>query len=89
MLMPRLDGRAFLDALCRTAGKPPPVIVVTADVQNSTREECLRRGAAAVVNKPFAPEALLAAVDAALAAERAEARPGAHASSSGPTSPRS
>jgi chemotaxis protein CheC len=66
VLMPGLDGRAFLDAL---TGKPgsPPVLVVTADVQHSTREDLLRRGAVAVVNKPFAPDVLLAAVDAALA----------------------
>jgi chemotaxis protein CheC len=66
VLMPGLDGRAFLDAL---AAQPsaPPVLIVTADVQASTREELLQRGAAGVVTKPFAPDVLLAAVDAALA----------------------
>jgi len=73
VLMPGLDGRAFLDALTGRPGSPP-VLVVTADVQNSTREELLRRGAAAVVTKPFAPDVLLAAVDAALA-ERPRADP--------------
>jgi chemotaxis protein CheC len=67
--MPGLDGRAFLDALSDDPASPP-VVVVTADVQKSTREECLRRGATAVLNKPFAPEALLTAVDAALAERR-------------------
>jgi chemotaxis protein CheC len=66
VLMPHLDGRAFLDALT-DRGNPPPVIVVTADVQKSTVEECLRRGASAVLNKPCGAETLLAAVDAALA----------------------
>jgi chemotaxis protein CheC len=65
VLMPHLDGRAFLDALAERPGSPP-TLVVTADVQKTTREECLRRGATAVVNKPFAAEALLAAVSAAL-----------------------
>ena len=69
VLMPGLDGRAFLDALAAQPGSPP-VLVVTADVQNSTREEFLRRGAAGVVNKPFAPEVLLAAVETALAQQR-------------------
>jgi chemotaxis protein CheC len=73
ILMPGLDGRAFLDALTGRSGSPP-VLVVTADVQHSTREEFLRRGAVAVVNKPFAPDVLLAAVDAALA-ERRSAEP--------------
>jgi chemotaxis protein CheC len=66
VLMPGLGGRALLDALAgQTAA--PPVLVVTADVQVSTREELLQRGAAAVVTKPFAPDVLLAAVDIALA----------------------
>jgi chemotaxis protein CheC len=69
VLMPHLDGRAFLDALA-DRGSAPPVIVVTADVQKSTVEECLRRGAAAVVNKPFTTEALLATVKAALASRK-------------------
>lgn len=73
VLMPGLDGRAFLDALTARPGSPP-VLVVTADVQHSTREEFLRRGATAVVNKPFTPEVLLAAVDAALT-ERRKAEP--------------
>ncbi len=66
VLMPRLDGRALLDAIADRPGSPP-VLVVTADVQKTTREECLRRGAAAVVNKPFSAEALLAAVSQTLA----------------------
>ncbi len=73
VLMPRLDGRAFLDALA-DRGNPTPVIVVTADVQKSTVEECLRRGACSVVNKPFASEALVAAVNAALASRNEASR---------------
>ncbi len=69
VLMPRVDGRTFLDNLS-DRGQAPPVIVVTADVQNSTREECLRRGAVAVVNKPFAPEVLNAAVSSALVSKQ-------------------
>ncbi len=70
VLMPRIDGRVFLDTLADRA-QTPPVIVITADVQKSTRDDCMRRGAFAVVNKPFVPETLLAAVDAALAIKAA------------------
>jgi chemotaxis protein CheC len=73
VLMPGLDGRAFVDALTGQPGSPP-VLVVTADVQLSTREEFLRRGAAAVVHKPFAPDVLLAAVHTALG-ERQRSEP--------------
>ncbi len=71
VLMPRVDGRAFFDTLADRRDVPP-VIVITADVQKNTHDECLRRGALAVVNKPFAADTLLAAVDGALAGEDAE-----------------
>ena len=33
--------------------------MLTADVQDQVREECVELGAAAVMNKPFSPEDML------------------------------
>lgn len=66
LLMPGLDGLALVDTL-RARGVFAPVLVVTADIQKSTREECLRRGAFAVLAKPVAAAALTQAVADALA----------------------
>ncbi len=51
LLMPEMDGYALLEHL-RTDGNPIPVIVITADIQDSTREKVLQSGALAVMNKP-------------------------------------
>jgi chemotaxis protein CheC len=66
LLMPGIDGMAFLDAL-RARGVQAPVLVVTADIQKSTRDECLRRGVAAVLGKPVSGSELSQAVGDALA----------------------
>jgi len=66
LLMPGLDGLAFLDTL-RARGVRAPVLVVTADIQHSTREECLRRGVAAVLGKPVSASELARSVAEALA----------------------
>jgi len=74
LLMPGLDGLAFLDSL-RARGVSAPVIVVTADIQKSTREECLRRGVSAVLGKPVGGGELARAVGDALASRpRQESR---------------
>ena len=67
ILMPGMDGRELLDAL-RAKGLVLPVIVVTADIQETTRADCLRRGAYAVVEKPLKGQELLRAIEGALAA---------------------
>ena len=74
LLMPNQDGRMLLDAMTRRA-PPLPVVVVSADIQSTTRDECLRRGAAAVVDKPVDAGALLAAVGGALVLPRADLEP--------------
>lgn len=74
LLMPEQDGRKLLDDLARRT-PPLPVVVVSADIQDTTRDECLRRGAAAVVDKPVDPVALLAAVEGALAVPRTPVEP--------------
>lgn len=74
LLMPGRDGRVLLERLSRRT-PPLPVIVVSADIQDTTRDECLRCGAAAVVDKPIDAGALLAAIARALALPRADLEP--------------
>ncbi len=49
--MPNMTGMEFLSTL-REQGSELPVLVVTSDVQDSTREECMMLGAAELLNKP-------------------------------------
>ncbi len=67
ILMPGMDGRELLDAL-HSRDLPIPVVVVTADIQETTRQDCMRRGAYAVVEKPLKGQELLKAIEAALTA---------------------
>ncbi len=69
MLMPEGGGRGLMEGL-QQRGVDVPVVVVTADIQNTTRSECLRSGAAAVVDKPVKAAELLRAVTAALDGRR-------------------
>ena len=67
--MPRLDGLELtrrLRADARTAQLP--VLVLTAAVQAADAQRALAAGATEYVKKPFSPKALLARVDALLAA---------------------
>jgi chemotaxis protein CheC len=61
VLMPGMDGRTLIEEL-DGGGVEAPVIVITADIQTSTREECLRRGAVAVLDKPLKARELLEVV---------------------------
>lgn len=51
LLMPELDGVGFLTALQEKQNKIP-VLVLTADIQEAKRLQCLRLGAAGFINKP-------------------------------------
>lgn len=51
LLMPEMDGYEMLERL-HADGNQVPVIVITADIQTSTREKVLQQGARAVMNKP-------------------------------------
>jgi CheY-like chemotaxis protein len=51
LLMPEMDGYELLERL-QADGNATPVIVITADIQDSTREKIMHRGARAVMNKP-------------------------------------
>lgn len=51
LIMPEMDGLELLEVL-HNQGSKIPRIVVTADIQETVRQECLERGALAVLNKP-------------------------------------
>jgi len=51
ILMPDLDGVSALQEL-RARGNKAPVIMVTADIQETTRKKCMNLGAVGFVNKP-------------------------------------
>ncbi len=51
LLMPGKDGREVLKTL-KEKGVASPVIVLTSDIQKTTREECLKLGAFRFLNKP-------------------------------------
>ena len=51
LLMPEMDGFEVLKAL-KAKGSTIPVVVLTSDIQETTREECIRLGAVGFINKP-------------------------------------
>jgi len=57
LIIPDMDGLKVLKAL-NDQGSKIPVIVVTADIQESVRRQCLELGAKAFVNKPPKKEEL-------------------------------
>lgn len=61
LAMPTMGGLEALEAMSRMANSPP-VIVVTADIQESTRERCLELGARSLISKPSSREEVTAAV---------------------------
>ena len=52
LIMPEIDGMKILNILYDERSKIP-VVVVTADIQDIVRKECLALGAKAFVNKPL------------------------------------
>ncbi|MBA4371532.1 MAG: response regulator [Thermodesulfovibrio sp.] len=66
IIMPGMDGVKILGAI-RQLGKEPPVIIVTADIQESVYKQCIDLGAFAVIHKPPKEEELLSWVTQALA----------------------
>ena len=65
MLMPVVDGYEFLSRL-RGGGSSLPVVVVTADIQTSTRERCEQLGVSGFLQKPARGEEVCRAVADAL-----------------------
>jgi twitching motility two-component system response regulator PilH len=66
LLMPEFDGFWVLEQVKAKKIKIP-VIVVTSDVQTSTRNDCKKKGAVAFLNKPAKKEDLQSAIHSALA----------------------
>jgi CheY-like chemotaxis protein len=69
LLMPVMDGPTLLARLREISDVP--VIVVTADIQQTSRDKCEAHHISAFLNKPFKADDALAALDEALAATRA------------------
>ncbi|WP_071515048.1 response regulator [Geitlerinema sp. PCC 9228] len=65
LLMPELNGYEVLESL-KTLGYSIPTIVMTADVQETSRQRCMELGAIAVLNKPPQPQALHQAIQQSL-----------------------
>lgn len=65
LLMPDMDGFQLLEKMAeRTAA--PPAIVLSADIQRSSRERCQRLGAKAFLNKPPKADELVSAIETVL-----------------------
>ncbi len=63
--MPEMEGPDLIKAV-RTDGITIPIIVNTADVQESTRNRCMALGATAFFNKPLKEEGVLACINESL-----------------------
>ncbi len=69
LLMPEYNGYFLLEQV-KTKNIHIPVVIVTSDIQDSTRERCVSLGAAGFLNKPVKKEALQSAIKKVIAGER-------------------
>jgi CheY-like chemotaxis protein len=69
LLMPEFDGFYLLKE-ARAQDLGIPVLVLTSDIQDTTRDQCMYLGAAGVVNKPVKKEVLLPAITRIISGER-------------------
>ncbi len=58
LIMPEVEGMEVLKVLYERGSKIP-VIILTADIQEIVREECLEMGATAFISKPMKVEELI------------------------------
>ncbi len=65
LIMSEMGGIEVLKALSKKKSKTP-VIILTADIQDVVREECLELGAVAFLNKPPLNEEILGAINIAI-----------------------
>ncbi len=65
LLMPNVDGIGLLKMI-RDSGSQTPVIIVSADIQESSQTICNELGIVSFLNKPFKAEELQAAVSSAI-----------------------
>jgi len=59
LLMPELDGFGFLEAV-RQRSSRPPIVIASADIQQSSRDRCVALGAADFLPKPYKAADILA-----------------------------
>lgn len=67
LVMPEMDGFTVLTELQKQQNAVP-VLVLTADIQEITREQCLALGATGFLNKPVKAEELIRAVQGGIRA---------------------
>lgn len=65
LLMPEVDGFEVLRHI-KSESIEIPVVVLSADIQDATRELCLELGAKDFINKPPVKEDLLAVIEKAM-----------------------
>ena len=65
LLMPELSGFEVLEGL-RQQKLAVPVVVLSADIQDTSRNRCLELGASQFLNKPFDEEKVLQAINQAI-----------------------
>ena len=65
LLMPEMDGYEVLTEL-KEMGAFVPVIVCSADIQETARSKCMDLGAISFLNKPPKPEEVVAVIDKVL-----------------------
>ena len=65
LIMPEMEGIEVLKSL-RERGLNIPVIVITADIQKDTRDQCLDLGATTILSKPPKKEELRSAIKSVL-----------------------
>ncbi|MDA8084282.1 MAG: response regulator [Nitrospiraceae bacterium] len=71
IIMPGMDGLKILSAIAHL-GTRIPVVVITADIQESVYRQCMDLGAFAVVHKPPKEDELLSVVRKALEGKAGE-----------------
>ena len=69
ILMPEMDGQKLLVALHRLQ-RNIPVIILTADIQEKTKNICMELGASMVLHKPPKEKDLLSAIDEVIHKEK-------------------
>ena len=65
LLMPEMDGFGLLEKLSKMPSSPP-AIVLSSDIQKTSREKCQQLGAKVFLNKPPKGEELLSAIESVL-----------------------
>ncbi len=71
LLMPEMGGLEVLEEL-RRRNLTIPILILSADIQNSVRDKALALGVIDFLNKPITEKSLIAAVDRALSAGSSE-----------------